>query len=132
MADNTDESRERSYHGESPDQQQNTPSTSLAYIAGVGSDPGKRSLWQEVRDREIEDIIRSVPSDPSQVASVLIQTAMDRNSRYNVSAIVVSVLETHGQMPGPGIQCIVSPNRLHLPQEWLMFFTDKEYNPRTR
>jgi serine/threonine protein phosphatase PrpC len=91
-----------------------------------------RSLWQEVRDPEIEVVIRSAPSDPSQVASVLIQTVLDRNGRHNASAIVVSMHETHGQPPGPDIQCFVSPNRLHLPQEWLMFFTDKEYNPRTR
>jgi serine/threonine protein phosphatase PrpC len=75
-----------------------------------------RSLWQEVRDPEIEAVIRSAPSDPSQVASTLIQTALERSDHDNVSAIVVTVREEPCQMSGPGIQLIVSPDRLHLPQ----------------
>jgi serine/threonine protein phosphatase PrpC len=75
-----------------------------------------RSLWNVVRDPEIENVIRSAPDDPSHVASILIQTTLDRSSRDNVSVIVVSMLEEPLQMPGPGIQLFVSPDRLHLSQ----------------
>ena len=75
-----------------------------------------RSLWDEIRDSEITDSIRATPSDPAHVASVLIQTALERNDRQNVSAIVVSVREEFSQMPEPGIQLFVSPDRLHLTQ----------------
>jgi serine/threonine protein phosphatase PrpC len=75
-----------------------------------------RSLWNKIRDPEIEDMIRSAPSDPSQVASTLIQTALERSEQDNVSAVVVSVREESCQTPEPDIQLIVSPDRLHLPQ----------------
>jgi serine/threonine protein phosphatase PrpC len=73
-------------------------------------------LWRKVRDSEIEEVIRSAPSDPSQVAEVLIQTALDRRGWDNVSVIVVSMLEVQGQILGPGIQLFISPDRLHLSQ----------------
>jgi serine/threonine protein phosphatase PrpC len=74
------------------------------------------SLWNVVRDSQIEDIIRSAPSDPSQVTSVLIQTALDRSGRDNVSVIVVSMVEAQDQALVPSVQLLARPESIHLPQ----------------
>jgi serine/threonine protein phosphatase PrpC len=52
-----------------------------------------RNLWSVVHDREMEEVIRSAPVNPSRVASELVQSALDRSGRDNISAIVVSIRE---------------------------------------
>ena len=73
-------------------------------------------LWREVRDPKIEEIIRSAPSDLSQVASVLIQTALDGGGKDNVSVIVISILEAGDQTLVAGVQLFARPESIHLPQ----------------
>jgi serine/threonine protein phosphatase PrpC len=58
-------------------------------------------LWKEIGDSEIEAVIRSAPINPSLMAWILIQIALDRDARDDVSVIVVSVLEAQGRGAGP-------------------------------
>ena len=48
-------------------------------------------LWEMVRDQEIEMIIRASYPHPSQICSMLIQAALNRGGKDNISVIVVCI-----------------------------------------
>ncbi len=48
-------------------------------------------LWEMVRDHEIEMIIRSSYPYPSQISTMLIQAALNRGGKDNISVVVVHV-----------------------------------------
>ncbi len=48
-------------------------------------------LWEMVRDEDMEKIIASSATHPSQIASMLVQAALSRGGADNVSVVVVYV-----------------------------------------
>lgn len=74
-------------------------------------------LWMTVHDPEIENVLSHVIPDSSRATEMLIQAALDGNSRDNISAIVVSILEAQDQAPVLGLQLFVYPDDIRIPQE---------------
>jgi len=73
-------------------------------------------LWSVLPDPRIEDLISHAPSNPSGTAEALIQAALDAGGSWNISVIVVSLLEAQDQTPVPGMQLFAIPETIHLPE----------------
>ncbi len=72
-------------------------------------------LWDMVRDPDIQRLMRTPVSDPSQTSGGLIQAALDGGGEDNVSVIVVHVTEATNRTGVAGIQLLAKPDSVSIP-----------------
>ncbi|GHO89376.1 hypothetical protein [Dictyobacter formicarum] len=73
-------------------------------------------LWNIARDPIIEDILNLyTPDDPASAADVLLQKASDAGGPNNMSAIVVSMLQSQSPEQSSGLHAVAIPAGLHIP-----------------
>jgi serine/threonine protein phosphatase PrpC len=72
-------------------------------------------LWDMVRDPEIQRVMRTPASDPSQTTSGLIQAALDGGGEDNISVIVVNATEATRRTGVAGVQLLAKPDTVSVP-----------------
>ena len=71
-------------------------------------------LWEMVRDPGILQILRH-GTDPSQMGQALIEAALESGGSDNISVIVIQVAEATGYTDVAGLQLLVKPETVELP-----------------